>query len=213
MKRRNYVFVWFFALIFFSCSNTISDYKNQDLNLASLELSSGTIQPTFSPNTTNYTIKVSNNTSDLTITGIAENKTSFVSSPVSVQSLVAGNATNRYITVFGDNGDQKTYSFTIIRNLPGDIGAVSTQISNYTQSYITEEISKDVIIYFRVTNVYSDTVSGKVYFRIVTSDDNIIDDYTVFSNIQPNSYVDACFNINTLGKRCKNVSLIKTIKD
>ena len=110
--------------------------KNNNNNLATIELSNGSISPVFSPNTTNYSITVPNNIMDITITGIAESPLAIVSGPLVKSGLVAGNSYSGSITVTAENGDLKVYQFTILRSEPEpDISLVTVQITNASQSY------------------------------------------------------------------------------
>ncbi|OQA47749.1 MAG: Cadherin-like beta sandwich domain protein [Bacteroidetes bacterium ADurb.Bin302] len=110
--------------------------KSNNNNLATVELSNGIISPVFSPDTTNYSITVPNNITDITITGIAESPLAVVSGPVVKSGLVVGNNYSGSITVNAENGDLKVYEFTISRCEPEpDISLVTVQITNASQSY------------------------------------------------------------------------------
>ena len=121
-----------FVITFIGCNNPVSETdKSSNNNLATVELSSGTISPVFSPDTTNYSITVPSNITDITITGIAESPLAVVSGPVVKSGLVAGNSYSGSITVTAENGDIKAYRFTINVNPKSNNNNLATvELSN-----------------------------------------------------------------------------------
>lgn len=95
---------------------TISDPStaaSSNANLSTLKVSSGTLSPAFSANTTSYKVKVANSVTSCTLTvKTADSKATYKISGSS--SLKVGDNV-RKITVTAENGTTKTYTITINR--------------------------------------------------------------------------------------------------
>lgn len=87
-------------------------------NLSSLRLSAGSLSPSFSPNTTTYSVNVGNDVTTCTMSAsTADPKATYT---VSGSSSLAVGQNTRKITVTAQNGDTKTYTINIYRAKAGE---------------------------------------------------------------------------------------------
>lgn len=82
-------------------------------NLSSLKVSSGTLSPAFSANTTNYSVTVPNNVTSVTISAVTAEKDAKTS--ISGKNSLAVGTNTRVITVTAPNGTTKKYTVKITR--------------------------------------------------------------------------------------------------
>ena len=87
-------------------------------NLSSLRLSAGSLSPSFSPNTTTYSVNVGNDVTTCTMSAsTADPKATYT---VSGSSSLAVGQNTRKITVTAQNGNTKTYTINIYRAKAGE---------------------------------------------------------------------------------------------
>jgi hypothetical protein len=88
---------------------------SNDATLSSLTVNSGTLTPSFDSNTTNYTVNVSNNVTDISVTGTANHAAATVSGNVTDMTLNVGDNNKVNIKVTAENGTTMTYTVRVIR--------------------------------------------------------------------------------------------------
>jgi len=89
-------------------------------NLSSLRISAGSLSPSFSPNTTTYTVNVGNDVTTCTMSAsTADSKATYT---VSGSSSLAVGKNTRKIIVTAQNGNTKTYTINIYRAKSGENG-------------------------------------------------------------------------------------------
>lgn len=93
----------------------INPTQSGNANLASLKPSSGTLTPKFSPDTTEYTVKVPYTVTSLTISATPADKGAKVTAVSGSNSLKVGKNT-REVTVTAANGTTKKYTVVITRS-------------------------------------------------------------------------------------------------
>ena len=87
--------------------------------LSSLTVSAGTLTPAFNPETTSYTVAVTNSVSSITITATATDAKATVSG-AGTKTLAVG-ANSFSIIVTAENGTTKTYTVVVTREAPSDV--------------------------------------------------------------------------------------------
>lgn len=90
-----------------------SQAASGNANLSSLRVSAGSLSPSFSPNTTSYTVNVANSVTTCTMTATKADPNATLSVSGSASLSVGKNT--RSITVTAQNGTTKTYTITIYR--------------------------------------------------------------------------------------------------
>lgn len=90
-----------------------SQAASGNANLSSLRVSAGSLSPSFSPNTTSYTVNVANSVTTCTMTATKADPNATLSVSGSASLSVGKNT--RSITVTAQNGTTKTYTVTIYR--------------------------------------------------------------------------------------------------
>ena len=139
------------------------DNRSTDNNLASLNVSNGTLSPSFSSGNTKYSMEVPFSVSSLNIK--ATPKDSKASVKVNNNSLVAEETTTVSVVVTAENGSQKTYTIAVKRGkdpnkvlntdnnlvaLGVDVGILSpsfdSNVTNYAV-YLPYEVDKINISY------------------------------------------------------------------
>ncbi|WP_160397324.1 cadherin-like beta sandwich domain-containing protein [Paenibacillus sp. MMS18-CY102] len=112
---------------------TVTRAGSNNAELSGLALSSGTLSPSFTPNTTNYTASVINSVSSVTVTPTVDDSNATVK--VGGMSAISGSASNAIALNEGDNtivvevtsqdGTKKTYTVTATReSAPSSGGTV-----------------------------------------------------------------------------------------
>lgn len=120
--------------------------SNDVTDLCAIILSEGTLEPSFSAETTSYTVNVANAITGITIKGVPANVYSGVSEPVELTTLEVDKPKTSYIFVTSKSGSYKAYSVTVRRapaessnaNLRGitlSSGSLTTSFSSATTSY------------------------------------------------------------------------------
>jgi hypothetical protein len=91
--------------------------KSADASLKSLEISAGTLDPAFDPETRNYAASVGNNVESLTLTARANHAAASLDPPEGTltKNLAEGSGTVFAITVTAENGSPRTYTVTVSR--------------------------------------------------------------------------------------------------
>jgi hypothetical protein len=100
-----------------SASISIIPPKSGNANLASLAVDQGTLRPSFSPGTQNYTLPVAMGVSEINITAKAEDSKA-LSVQVSGNTGLRDGANTIKIVVTAQNGSTKTYTITANRTGP-----------------------------------------------------------------------------------------------
>ncbi len=95
-------------------------------NLSSLKVSSGTLSPAFSANTTNYSVTVPNSVTKVTVSAVAADKDA--KTAISGNDSLSVGTNTRVITVTAPNGTTKKYTVKITRQ------AAEGQTSSVTAS-------------------------------------------------------------------------------
>ncbi|MFF2752473.1 DUF4073 domain-containing protein [Psychrobacillus sp. NPDC058041] len=101
----------------------ISDLPNANINLSNLELSAGSLSPTFAMDTEIYTVNVENSLSSIKVTPtVADNKATVTVNGLLVESGKASRdinlnvgENNITIVVTAEDGSTKTYGITVMR--------------------------------------------------------------------------------------------------
>jgi YD repeat-containing protein len=91
---------------------TVVRAASSDATLKSLTVSAGSLS--FDANTTSYTVNVSNNVTNIIVTGMANHANATVTSNVTDKQLNVGNNVIN-ITVTAEDGTTKTYTVTVVR--------------------------------------------------------------------------------------------------
>lgn len=86
---------------------------SSNANLKSLEISQGQLTPNFSPDITEYSVTVPNSINKLPISAVADDSNAKVS--ISGNSDLVVGENKRSVIVTAEDGTQKTYTITIIR--------------------------------------------------------------------------------------------------
>ena len=107
--------------------------KSNDANLSSLSVTGYTISPTFSNNTTAYTLTVPNATSSITVNASKSNTYASISGTGSKTLNVGSNAIK--VTVTAEDGNTKAYTITVKRKGIDTI-TLSAKNTTYTGSAI-----------------------------------------------------------------------------
>ncbi len=107
--------------------------KSNDANLSSLSVTGYTISPTFSNNTTAYTLTVPNATSSITVNASKSNTYASISGTGSKILNVGSNTIK--VTVTAEDGNTKTYTITVKRKGVDTI-TLSAKNTTYTGSTI-----------------------------------------------------------------------------
>lgn len=90
---------------------TQENYSN-DNSLSSLQISPGSLYPSFSPDTTSYSVSVENSCERLAVSAYANDD----NASVSVSGTYLSVGTNYiYVTVTAENGEQRTYTLRVTR--------------------------------------------------------------------------------------------------
>ena len=98
-----------------AASLTVIDKELSDnADLKSLKISEGSLSPKFSPDVTEYEVKVKNDVTELFITAVTSDKSAKVSS-VSGDDKLAVGKNERIITVTSADGNKKEYTLNIYR--------------------------------------------------------------------------------------------------
>lgn len=97
----------------------IADYSNEivwtDAFLKNINVSEGTLTPTFNPGVKNYTVEVGNNVKNIDVEGIKNSPHATVSGNVNGQPLVVGDNTIKIKVEDGWNNFEKFYTVTVKR--------------------------------------------------------------------------------------------------
>ena len=137
--------------------------KSNDANLSSLSVTGYTISPTFSNNTTSYTLTVPNATSSITVNASKSNTYASISGTGS-KTLNVGSNTIK-VTVTAEDGNAKAYTITVKRKGVDTI-TLSAKNTTYTGSAIAANTasatSKTSITYtyYSTTNCSGSALSG-----------------------------------------------------
>lgn len=131
-------------------NNSVRTYKlvitrncNSDNTLKGITVSSGTLSPSFSPNTRNYTVKVTGDTDKITISATKSNSSQTVKGEVTNRALEFGN--NIFtISITSENSSSGSYKITVVR-------ADNRSTNNYLKSL---ELSDGVIDFKKATLEY-----------------------------------------------------------
>jgi len=132
---------------------------SSNANLESLTVSSGTLNPAFAPNTTNYTVNVANTVTTITITGTAADANATVTGNVINASLNVGD-NNFAITVTAQDGStKKTYTVKVIRaaSANADLKELKVSSGTLTPVFAPNIINYTVNVANSVTNI---TITG-----------------------------------------------------
>ena len=109
---------------------------SSNANLAILTVNHGTLSPTFTPNTTNYTVNVENTVATITITGVTEDANATVTGNVTNAPLNVGS--NKFtLTVTAENATTKNYIVTVTRSTPQY--TITASVSGNTGGTISPE--------------------------------------------------------------------------
>ena len=118
---------------------------SSNANLASLTVSSGTLSPVFSPNTTNYTVNVANEVTEITITSTAEHPLAMVAGNVSNAALNVG-SNNFTITVTAEDNTTKIYKINVIRAKSSNANLASLTVTPGTLSPVFSPNTTDYTV-------------------------------------------------------------------
>jgi formylglycine-generating enzyme required for sulfatase activity len=102
------------ALFLGGCADPNGSDKSSDATLKSLGISSGTLSPAFSPETTDYTVAVGNEISSITLTA-ATNHAGASAQGDGPQTLGTGETSIAIIVIAEDGTATKTYTVTVLR--------------------------------------------------------------------------------------------------
>ena len=161
-------------------------------NLQSLEISTGTLSPTFSANTISYTVNVASTVDSVTVTPTLQDTAATMT--VNGQATTSGQArtitlrdpglsTSINIAVTAPNGSSQTYTITVDRAVPpppsgnNDLEALSVQVGETVQT-LSPDFASETTAY--TVNVASDVTEVTV---IATKSDS----NAVISGDVPNS--------------------------
>lgn len=92
--------------------------QSTDATLKSLTIGEGTLTPSFAAGTTKYSLSVPSTTDRLTINAQKNNTKASVS--IGSYRLTQGDSVPVYIVVTAENGNKRTYTIQVTRELPGD---------------------------------------------------------------------------------------------
>jgi hypothetical protein len=141
-------------------NDTSSFVASNDNNLSALSLSSGTLDPSFTPSTINYTASVTNATSSITVTATVNqaNATLTVNNTATTsgtgRSINLNVGSNSFtVVVTAQNGEIKIYYITVTRAAATPTYAVSANTTS-----INETTSPTVTYTVTTTNVANGTV-------------------------------------------------------
>ena len=175
--------------------------ESNDATLKSLTVSEGTLSPTFSAATTNYTVSVANNISQITISATANDGNANVAGTGNKSLKVGSNPFNIVVTA-EDGTTEKTYTVTVTRDaapkssdatlksLTVSEGELSPEFSAATTSYtVSVESSIDQITIGATANDEKASVDGagiktlavgdNLFDMVVTAEDGTEKTYTV----------------------------------
>lgn len=173
----------------------VANFRSNNANLNSLTVSSGTLTPTFSPNTTSYTVNVANSVTKISITGVAQDATATVSGNVSNALLNVGD-NNFTITVTAQNNATKSYQVKVIR---ADMThyTITASVENNTGGTISPEgtitVDENESLTFEMKPKNNYTIESVIVDETNSGTDNT---YT-FNNVTSNHTITVKFKLLT----------------
>ena len=146
------------------------DAPSTDATLSSLTINPGTLNPTFDPETLDYTVSVENGISTITITATGNNAGATITingqnATTLDVSLVEGENTITVIVTAEDNSTQLTYTITVTRAAP---------VPQVTISASTTTITEGTAATFTITATPAPTTAITVSVS-VTQTGNVLD--------------------------------------
>jgi len=195
---------------------TITVKRAYNASLSGLQLSSGTLNPVFSQNTTSYTASVPNNVSSITVTpqaaeaaAVIKVNNTVVSSGSASQSISLNTGANTItVTVTAPDNTSKTYTITITRAISSNANlsnitlstgtlspAFAANVTAYTMSvpHNVTSISATPVLADNAATVVANggtnlTVGSNTITITVTAQDGItVKTYTITANRAPSS--------------------------
>lgn len=102
-----------------ACTGNIEVFPiyREDVTLASISLTGGTLSPAFDPQQTSYRILVPSSICTLSLTGQPSGETSTVKGSISNKPCTASETIR--LTAVADDGTEKVYSFTVVQETTG----------------------------------------------------------------------------------------------
>ncbi len=116
--------------------------SNVDTTLKSLEISPGTLEPSFSSTVTSYTVSLPEDTTSIIVSAVANNPNATVS--VSHNDDLEPGANKTYIVVTGEDGSQRTYVLNINCGDVEDAGTI--EINGVAYVFATDADMENVTI-------------------------------------------------------------------
>jgi len=107
----------------------VANFKSNNANLSNLTVSQGVLTPTFSPNTTNYTVNVDYSVTTIDVTGTAADPLATVTGNVTNAPLSAGE-NNFTVKVTAQSNVTKNYYVKVIRGSSPQFTIVSSVENN-----------------------------------------------------------------------------------
>lgn len=145
-------------------SSTAQTTQSSDNTLKSIVLSNGSLSPTFSPKTKNYTATVDNSVTSLSISATPTNQTAKVTSVSGNDNLQVGENTIT-ITVKAENGVTATYTIVVTRrdatdpeNSEAQEEKKSYEINGSNWGISTEITEEEVLQDFTLSSILIDNL-------------------------------------------------------
>ena len=145
---------------------------SSNTNLKSLKLSTGTLEPNFDSNVTNYTAEVSYTISSINLIGIVEDNKSAISGDINCKLNVGKNICNLIITA--EDKTTKTYTINVVRkeqeytNKPSNPYVIDTSIKDFQiiNATLEETFDNNKNDY----NIKVDKNAYEIYFKFKMND-------------------------------------------
>ena len=116
------------------------DDRSSNCNLSSLQISPGTLQPEFSPNTTSYYVQVDEDVTSMVVSATTED--SKATTDVWGANLIEPGENTVQITVTAENGAVKVYSIRVVAG--EDLGDAAATIDNVLYTFVNSEDGLEV---------------------------------------------------------------------
>lgn len=125
------------------------DGRSSNCNLASLQISPGTLEPAFSPSTTSYYVQVDEDVTSMVVSATTED--SNATTDVWGAGLIEPGENTVRITVTAENGAVKVYNIRVVAG--EDLGDAVATIDNVLYTFVNDEENLEVPEGFAATTL------------------------------------------------------------
>lgn len=129
--------------------STEEDNRSSNCNLASLQISPGTLEPAFSYSTTSYFVQVEEDVTSMVVSATAEDEKAYVE--VWGANLIEPGENTVRITVTAENGAVKVYNIRVVAG--EDLGDPITTVDGKLYSFVDDEDEIEALEGFTATTL------------------------------------------------------------